>query len=116
MELEKLELKDSLIRYLSGIREPILTIVSQCRLGKEQEAYDQMILLTEGLSWVSDAVHLTREYHTISVGDIRELLEEVTEAIENTDMILVADLLEYELVPKINEWQNQLLAGNQYVH
>lgn len=115
MEMEIIALKESLIEYLTRIEMPIWDIVKKYRIGEWQEIGEQMTMLTDGLSWIIDAVHLTKDYHSISVMDIREMLEEITEALENQDTVLIADLLEYELIPKISEWRTQLASGKEYV-
>lgn len=106
-----MELKESLTDYLSKMETPILDIAKKYRNGGWQESNDQMQMLTEGLSWVVDAIHLTKEHHGLSAGDIQGLLAELTEALENQDALLTADLLEYELIPKIGEWKKGLLLG-----
>lgn len=115
LETEVLELKDSLSEYLEKMVNALPNIVSYYRLGKEDRVNEQMLLLVEGLIWTCDAVSLTKEYHEISLGSIRELLEELNEALANGDRVLIADLLEYEMMPKINEWRKQIVMGKEDV-
>lgn len=114
MEIEVLELKDSLVEYLSKVNDNIPNIVENFRVGKDQEAYQQMTLLMEGLAWISDAVHLTREFHQVAVLEIKKMIEELHEALENSDTVLIADLLEYEINPKITSWKHELSLGKKY--
>lgn len=108
VENEILELRISLAEYLSKMEPSIWDIVKWYRMGEWQEVGAQMTMLTDGLSWIIDAIHLTRDFHSISIIDIQVLLEEITEALENQDTVLLADLLEYELLPKISDWRTQI--------
>lgn len=109
MEKEMLELRESLSDYLSRMGEPISEIVTNYRMGKQDEAGVKMIQLIEGLSWISQALHLTERHHSILVEEIRELLEDLMKAIENKDGVLTADLLEYELMPKLDDWKKRII-------
>ncbi|MDO4720810.1 MAG: hypothetical protein Q4A78_09115 [Peptostreptococcaceae bacterium] len=110
LEREALELKRSLAEYLEKMVQALPSIISDYRFGKEDKANEQMLLLVEGLIWTCDAVNLTKDYHGISLVSMRELLEELNEALANGDKVLTADLLEYEMMPKINEWREQILT------
>lgn len=109
MEKDVLELRETLIGYLSRMEDTVPEITSLYRSGKLQEAKGQMLLLAEGLKWVSDAVELTKTYHQLSAVSIEKILRELIESLENGDMLMTADLLEYELIPHINDWREQLV-------
>lgn len=115
METEILELKKSLVSYLERVENALPDIVSGYRFGNEQQANEQMILLTKGLDWIGEAMDALRGYHSLSIVEIKEFLEELNEAFENGDMVLIADLLEYELSPKVQQWR-QILVGDEHVH
>lgn len=66
----------------------------------------------EGIQWVIDAIftikNITPDADSISLNPIQEILPELLEASENIDYVLMGDLLEYEILPIVDEWGNSL--------
>ena len=51
---------------------------------------------------ISEAQELLTE--TIEIEAINDVLGELIESVQNKDYVLLADLLEYEILEKMNEW------------
>lgn len=98
------------------------------RVSPEDEANHHFAQVLEALRWLLQTgdlaarvlqVNLVEASHPGGGGispylqSLQQLLEEMVEISENRDYILLADLMEYELHPMVQEWQRilQNLAG-----
>ena len=62
--------------------------------------------------FIADTMQHTKDVHGLEVNldYIREQFAEVISGLENEDYPLVADVIEYELVPMLEEWFDELDA------
>lgn len=99
-------LQEYIVKYIDGLKE----IIDWFHQGDEQKALEAMVDAVEGLKWISEALTLTKELHGISMeaDKINPLLVDINTGLERSDTILIADILEYEIVPLINEWNDQI--------
>lgn len=110
------------IEYINEIK-PIITRVAELyRLGKDHEANQTYAQCVEALQRlinscevIKTSVRLVREdlqAEKMMVlegkGSILELLKELLKVQSDRDWILLADLLEYELVPLLQNWSQEL--------
>ncbi|KGM92776.1 hypothetical protein Z968_13205 [Clostridium novyi A str. 4552] len=104
---EKIEALVTANEYLNNLEEGIHQVVEAFQQEDENKGCSLIPLVADGIKWVVDVINLTRDVQkeNIDISEIDEKLEEVVEAIENEDYILVGDLFEYEVLPII-----------QYVH
>lgn len=101
MENEKIETLISADEYLYNLKNGVARISELIQEGKEQEGINLIPHVAEGIQWLTEAVELTRDVHKseISFDSLNEFIEEISEALENEDYILVGDLFNYEILP-----------------
>lgn len=112
MELQKENLKTA-ADYIVKINLGIDTIVDKFNGGLEEVAVDLSVQLIEGLRWLIDSFRLTKELQDrcgveIDYKNANDIFFDITEAFENSDYVLISDLLEYELKPITEQWQDKL--------
>ena len=106
-----------LIRLIPGIEKS----VELFRMGNEQEANKFFINIIDGIDWLSQVLDMILTAKAISpdtifdgksIQDRRaslgELTQQMVDANKNQDWVLLADLLEYEILPYYQEWSNLL--------
>jgi len=104
-----------LIRLIPGIEKS----VELFRMGNEQEANQFFINIIDGVDWLSQVLDMILEAKAISpdaVFDGKSIQErrdnlitftqQMVDANKNKDWVLLADLLEYEILPYYQEWSN----------
>lgn len=108
-----MEEKEALItvdEYLYKLKDGINNISNLIQEGKEQESFTLIAQVADGLQWVDEAFDVTKEYHNyeLTLEKANEFIEEISEALENEDYILVSDLFTYEITPIIEALQLDL--------
>ena len=106
-----------LIRLIPGIEKS----VELFRIGNEQEANKFFINIIDGIDWLSQVLDMILAAKAISpdtvfdgksIQDRRASLvdftQQMVDANKNQDWVLLADLLEYEILPYYQEWSNLL--------
>ena len=125
LELELAQLKDLLANNLSNAKEYLEKLIpgfqkaaDLFRMGNEQEANKFYLQIIDGIDWFSQVVLtiINAQQHVLegqSLAErqkkLNELMGQMLEANKNQDWVLMADLLEYEMVPFYEEWQKVLL-------
>ncbi len=99
-------LKEYLTRFLNGLND----IVKWLHQGEDLKALGNMLYVVEGLEWISEVMILTKTVHGIDIelNKINLTLLELNEALLDKDTIFIADILEYEIKPLIQEWNNMI--------
>lgn len=89
-------------RLIIGIEQNIVLI----RGSGIDECGDNLADIFDGLQWIYDALKLTSSVQSeeIDIEEIDGFLEEMLEAFQNEDFILMSDLFEYEILPILNKW------------
>ena len=108
-----------LIRLIPGIEKS----VELFRVGNEQEANKFFVKIVDGIDWFSQVLDIILTAKEISPDTVFEgksiqdrrtslvdLTQQMVDANKNKDWVLLADLLEYEILPYYQEWSN-LLPG-----
>ena len=106
-----------LIRLIPGIERS----VELFRMGNEQEANQFFINIIDGIDWLSQVLDMILAAKAISpdtvfdgksIQDRRASLvdftQQMVDANKNKDWILLADVLEYEILPYYQEWLDLL--------
>jgi len=106
-----------LIRLIPGIEKS----VELFRMGNEQEANKFFINIIDGIDWLSQVLDMILAAKAISpdtlfggksIQDRRTSLvsftQQMVDANKNQDWVLLADLLEYEILPYYQEWSDLL--------
>lgn len=105
-----ISLQEYLIRFMGGLNEIVLLF----QQGEEQKSLEQMLDVIEGLAWISEAISLTQELYStkLDIGKINEFLIQLNEALENNDTVQIADIIEYEIIPIVAEWNEVINFRN----
>jgi hypothetical protein len=124
LELELANLKDLMANNLGNAKEYLEKLIpgfqkaaDLFRMGNEQEAHKYYLQILDGIDWFSQVVQTIVNSREIELEgqDLKDRQEKLTgfmtqmlEANQNQDWVLLADLLEYELVPFYKDWQEAL--------
>ncbi len=106
LENQKKELVVSLKEYLERFIPGTQKAVKWLQQGEEQKALEAIVDIAEGLEWISEAISLTQELYSsvLETDKINDFLIQLNQALEESDTVLIADILEYEIIPIIEEW------------
>jgi hypothetical protein len=98
---EKVELLRTASDYIVNLKSGIIKAADCFQGGEDQSGFSLVVSISEGLNWLTQALEISKDAlkEGISVDELNEKLEEIVEAMENQDTILVGDLLQYELFP-----------------
>ena len=124
LELELAHLGDLLANNLANAKEYLEELIpgfqkaaDLFRMGNEQEAHKFYLQILDGIDWFSQVVlnivkSRGNQVEGKSLGDRQEkltgLMAQMLEANQNQDWVLMADLLEYEMIPYYEDWQETL--------
>ena len=128
LELELAHLGDLLANNLANAKEYLEKLIpgfqkaaDLFRMGNEQEAHKFYLQILDGIDWFSQVVlnivkSRGNQVEGQSLGDRQEkltgLMAQMLEANQNQDWVLMADLLEYEMIPYYEDWQETLAHIN----
>lgn len=103
---EKEELLQSLYEYLPKLYSGINTNVEYYRTNQNGMADELIIQVIDGLCWTIDAIILSEEFDRegLNIQELKNVLSEMLLALENEDKVLIADILEYEIMPQVKKW------------
>lgn len=94
--------------YIPKLINGINVIANELRTGMENEAASMLNDAIDGLEWINDAVNLTIDFWVnkavIEADALKDPLAMMAEAMQNRDHILLADVLDYEIKPVLEDW------------
>lgn len=101
MNKEKIEVLQTANDYMNKLKDGIVNLANMIQEGKEQEAITIIPQVVDGIEWVVQVITLTKEVqkNEFGVEGLNDQLQEIIEALENEDYILVGDLFNYEILP-----------------
>lgn len=108
----RLLVKDSLLELSSYVERAVPEIEMMANYtysGVEEKAIEKIPMLVEGLQWISEVLNHAKPFNSNSLpiehglSNLNECLKEIEEALESQDWILFADLLQYQLIPLLNQ-------------
>lgn len=107
---EKMEVIQTLVEYTGRLINGINEAVGAFHEGMEGKGMDLVVLIIDGLKWSMEAISLTLDVQVepVDISEMVEPLNEMIEALENMDYVLIGDLLEYEILPKVEDWNQKL--------
>ncbi|PIP72111.1 MAG: hypothetical protein COW89_08180 [Nitrospinae bacterium CG22_combo_CG10-13_8_21_14_all_47_10] len=128
LELELAHLKDLLANNLVNAREYLEKLIpgfqeaaDLFRMGNEQEANKYYLQILDGIDWFSQVVMTIINAQEIKPEEqslenrqkkLTNLMAQMLKANQNQDWVLLADLLEYEMIPFYTDWQEILSRIN----
>lgn len=75
----------------------------------ESKGAELMISIIDGLQWYMDAAVKHSALNTKDeINDVNDKFKDLVEAFENQDFVLIGDLLQYEVLPIIEDINNKL--------
>ncbi|MCS5503271.1 hypothetical protein NY607_19375 [Lysinibacillus sp. A4] len=111
------ETQHSYYDYVVKIEGGCQQIANCLRTGKESDAFEMLMDLSEGIEWLVTVEHKMREYFygiKSRLPEVLGMLKEVKQALEIGDIVTVADLFEYEIAPMFvsaSEWTFEKLKN-----
>ncbi len=104
---------ESLKEYLPKLIQGIEKVLEYIEVKDEKEAFTLLVQVIEGLQWSFEVAILTaptfdRLGMIVDQEHILNILNELVSAIQNRDLILMSDLLEYEILEVLRLWQKNL--------
>ena len=122
LEVELADLKDLVATNLSNALDYLEKLIpgfdkaaDLFRMGNEQEANKYYIQILDGMDWFSEVVNVVMSSEgegqepenslQIRQAKLTDLMSQMLEANKNQDWVLLADILEYEMIPFYKEWQ-----------
>ena len=105
MSSEKVDILRTADEYLGKLKKGIENVVDLIQEGNEIEGVKNIIPVFDGIEYISKVINLTKEVQKdeINLDDLNNQLKEIIEAFENEDYILIGDLLNYELLPVLED-------------
>ena len=124
LELELAELQDLLANNLTNAKDYLVKLISGFqkaadlfRMGNEQEANQYYLQVLDGIEWFSQVVIIIvstqknkSEEKSLEERQkkLTDLMSQMLEANQNQDWVLMADLMEYEMIPFYKDWKEVL--------
>ena len=125
LEVELADLKDLVATNLSNALDYLKKLIpgfdqaaDLFRTGNEQEANKYYIQILDGMDWFSEVVNVVMSSEgegqepenslQVRQAKLTDLMSQMLEANKNQDWVLLADILEYEMIPFYKEWQTIL--------
>ena len=129
LEVELANLKDLVATNLANALDYLKKLIPGCeqaadlfRAGNEQEANKYYLQILDGIEWFSQVVSVIMspdegetelpdtddESLEVRQKKLTDLMSQMLEANENQDWVLLADILEYEMVPFYKGWEKIL--------
>ena len=129
LEVELADLKDlaannlaNALDYLKRLIPGFEKAADLFRTGNEQEANKYFMQILDGIDWFSQVVSIIMKPDTAEVvlsasdneslevrqSKLTDRMSQMLEANKNQDWVLLADLLEYEMVPFYKDWEQIL--------
>jgi hypothetical protein len=99
---------DSLYEYINRLIPAVLNLSTKLRNIKDEDTIELMKAAIEGIEWSFNAILLNMDFLrenniVLDEGKIKTTLIEFSESLENKDLLLVSDILEYEIVEILND-------------
>ena len=129
LEVELANLNDLVATNLANALDYLKKLIPGCeqaadlfRAGNEQEANKYYLQILDGIEWFSQVVSVIMspdegetelpdtddESLEVRQKKLTDLMSQMLEANENQDWVLLADILEYEMVPFYKDWEKIL--------
>lgn len=105
---KKINLLKTMIESIENINLYIEAIVNKLYEGDEKIAFEGLAFISEELQWIFKGLELTNDILNIESlnNNIIEHFNIIVESLENEDYILIADILNYEISPLLNDLIN----------
>lgn len=114
------ETLENAYEYIPNVIAAIGNMAYNLQGGREDKAIPVCTNLFEGLKWLTDTFLLTKPFQVlrgreITTGEVYDINIQIEESLENRDYVLLGDLLQYELLPIVEKWNEEIakILGKQ---
>lgn len=110
---EKLEVLQTAYEYSIRLEQGIEGCIEYFQTGNLAKGNEDLVLIIDGLDWLMQAITLTQDVHKaqIDLSGVMTALPELLEGIENSDNILIADILQYEILEGVKNWKDAMQSS-----
>lgn len=111
------ETKESYYTYIANISEGSKAIANELRINNFETAFHKIANFAEGLEWLVkvEEIMVANGYSITSrITKANEFLNEINNALSESDFVTVADIFEYEIAPlfsSASEWIFEKVEG-----
>ncbi|KLU65070.1 hypothetical protein DEAC_c30370 [Desulfosporosinus acididurans] len=107
---EQIEMLRTADDYLNKLIKGSLDAAVFFQSGQESEGFQFVALIAQGISWLVQVIELTRQVQIekIPIEGIMDIISQVNEAMEKRDTVAMSDLLEFEVTPILQQWQESI--------
>lgn len=109
MNKEKLDVLNTAKEYMNNLNSAMIKSSEYLQNGDYFNGTNLIVSITDGLEWIVQLITLRKDIYEedMEVNKFIDNIKEVVEAFENEDYILIGDLLQYEISPIIEEYNNK---------
>lgn len=104
--MDKKEIVEEYLNYLNKIPNGLQNISDNLRANNKELALSEILNFIEGISWLTQVEPVVSEQginHDLNKKKLDSFLNLINEGLEKQDFVLVADILEYEMIPYFGE-------------
>lgn len=96
--------------YIQVLTQDIDETIEMIDQGRDGEAFSYTSEIAKALQELAEALQVKpiAECYKIDIQPITEVFKELVRSFENKDMLLVKDILQYEIKVLLKEWENKL--------
>ena len=111
---EKIELLYNTREYIENVINAIEKMTDNFYKEENKEGCNLVARISEGLEWIIKALRLTNDIINLNdiLDEMTEKFNDIVEALENEDYILVADIFKYEIKVLLENIKEELLKVN----
>jgi hypothetical protein len=107
-QLNKKEVLVTLIEYIDVLKNAVCSYAEEIRNQNRVVMTEQFTQILEGLQWIFEVINtikpdIDKNGLNISEKDILNSIRELYEGIQSNDSVIVPDILEYEIIPFLEE-------------
>ncbi|WP_244834806.1 hypothetical protein [Clostridium sp. BJN0001] len=104
---EKYEVMESVYKYINNLKKGLKDVSNMIQSGNEIQGIKKFIPSLDGIEYIIKVAELTKDIQKdhIDINKLNDLLKEIIDSFENEDYVLLGDLINYELIPIINDIQ-----------
>ena len=107
---EKLEILLEAFNYIERFDKVINEQIAKLEENDITDIYTIIEQMAEGIEWLLGVFKITEDIQLQKVEGqkINVVIKNIIDALENKDFILIKDTFEYELIPQLREWKDDL--------
>ncbi|MFA5384588.1 MAG: hypothetical protein WC364_08000 [Eubacteriales bacterium] len=109
-DLSNNEFYQSAVDYLPMLAKGLMAIAELMHNGNEADGAYFFTKATDGLRWLAGFLKNIKSFDCQELEELGNYLTSLLDAWENDDYVLIGDLLEYELVPFVEQVNTCILS------